>query len=289
MAGGWRIRRPVVVGFIALIVLVLGIAGWILAGYASRSPAESAVTAHRIGEIAPPAGYISIKAPASTFADWLVQVPLKPGRAIVRLYNGLPKIRQDVHYAVLDIDTGDANLQQCADSIMRLRAEYLYKQRRYRDIHFCFTSGDRADFSRWAEGYRPGIAGNKVTWIKTARADRSYASLRKYLDSVFAYAGTASLARELRPVPRLADMQIGDVFIRPGFPGHAEIVVAMAQHPRTGARVFLLAQGYMPAQDMHVVRNLNDKKMSPWYPVNFGNKLMTPEYTFTDKELMRFP
>jgi hypothetical protein len=40
----------------------------------------------------------------------------------VLLYNGAPKFRQDVHAAVIDIDVGTRDLQQCADATMRLRA-----------------------------------------------------------------------------------------------------------------------------------------------------------------------
>ena len=50
-------------------------------------------------------------------------------------------------------------------------------------------------------------------------------------------------------------MQIGDVFIKGGFPGHAVVVLDMAENDRTGQRVFLLAQSYMPAQDIHIMKN----------------------------------
>ena len=45
-------------------------------------------------------------------------------------------------------------------------------------------------------------------------------------------------------------MQIGDVLIQGGSPGHAVIVVDMAENPATGEKLYLLAQSYMPAQDI---------------------------------------
>ena len=45
----------------------------------------------------------------------------------------------------------------------------------------------------------------------------------------------------------LSEMQIGDVFIRGGSPGHCVIVVDMAVHQETGEKLFMLAQSYMPA------------------------------------------
>ena len=83
-------------------------------------------------------------------------------------------------------------------------------------------------------------------------------------------------------------MKIGDVFIRGGFPGDAVIVVNMAERADTGERLFLLAQSYMPAQDIHLLRNPTDAELSPWYPLTFGDRLRTPEYTFRRDELKRF-
>ena len=74
------------------------------------------------------------------------------------------------------------------------------------------------------------------------------------MDYVFAYAGTYSLAHELKPAP-LATLQIGDVFIKGGFPGHAVLVADVVENAQTGEKRFLLVQSYMPAQEMHVLKN----------------------------------
>ena len=236
--------------------------------------------------IPPPSGYRRIQAPTGSFAHWLRGLPLKPGRPPVLLYNGQRKRNQSAHFAVIDMDVGDRDLQQCADAIMRLRAEYLFSRGDHAAIHFNFTSGDRADFTKWAQGYRPVVKGSKVRWAKTARPDASHDSLRSYLTRVYAYAGTISLSREMKRVD-VAQMQIGDVLIKGGSPGHAVIVVDMAVHPRTRRRLFLLAQSYMPAQDMHVLRNPTDPALSPWYALPFGPTLRTPEWTFTATDLKR--
>ena len=82
----------------------------------------------------------------------------------------------------------------------------------------------------------------------------------KYLHTVFNYAGTASMATECRPV-KLKDIRIGDVFLRAGSPGHVLMVVDTAKN-KEGKTAFLLAQGYMPAQNFHVLKNRGD---DPWY------------------------
>lgn len=239
--------------------------------------------------IACPRGFRRVPTAAGSFQRWLRCLPLKPGRPPVRLHDGTPKPRQDAHHAVVDIDVGPADLQQCADAVIRLRAEYLYAHRRRDDIVFRFTSGDEAAFSRWAEGYRPVVRGIRVDWVRTGQRDESHLSLRAYLDTVFTYAGTLSLSRELQPVLKLGDMAVGDVFVRGGLPGHTAIVVDMAANAATGKKAFLLAQSYMPAQDVHVLKNPNDDQLSPWYGLDFGRTLITPEFTFRPVDLMRFP
>jgi hypothetical protein len=237
--------------------------------------------------IAPPIGFEREPIPAGSFAEWLRGLPLKEGRPPVRLYNGQLKTNQDAHVAVLDIDTGARDLQQCADAVIRLRAEYLYSQRKSAAIHFDFTSGDQASFLRWSEGFRPRVIGNRVSWQKSAEADDSYRSFRAYLDVVFNYAGMASLERELSKVTTPQDLRGGDIFIQPGYPGHAVIVVDVARD-REGRKVFLLAQSYMPAQDMQILRNPESRTLSPWYDANFGSVLRTPEWTFNASHLRRF-
>jgi hypothetical protein len=270
---------------------LLVVAGVVIAGRSGPSPTpvpapeEGATIAARIP---PPAGYGFVPAEPGSFAEWLTQLPLKPGRPPVLLHHGGRKGNQSAHHAVIDLDVGDRDLQQCADAIIRLRAEYLWAAGRKEDIHFNFTSGDRADYARWREGVRPIVAGNTVRWLQSARPNDSYECFRDYLDTVFSYAGTHSLSRELSAVADTDDMQIGDVFIRGGFPGHAVIVVNLAAHPDTGARAFLLAQSYMPAQDIHLLKNPTEANLSPWYPLGFGDTLRTPEYTFRRAELRRF-
>ncbi|MBK7945997.1 MAG: hypothetical protein IPJ85_12150 [Flavobacteriales bacterium] len=50
---------------------------------------------------------------------------------------------------------------------------------------------------------------------------------------------------------------------------------------------FLLAQSYMPAQDMHIVRN-PDSREGAWYVLE-GDALRTPEWTFTWGDRKRWP
>ncbi|MNR31843.1 hypothetical protein D3C85_1493820 [compost metagenome] len=83
-------------------------------------------------------------------------------------------------------------------------------------------------------------------------------------------------------------MRPGDVFLEGGSPGHAIVVIDMAQNPKTGEKLFLLAQGYTPAQEMHILQNPANGEGNPWYSISFGDKLHTPEWKFTNEQLYRF-
>jgi len=233
-----------------------------------------------------PEGYKRIKPEKNSFAEYLQNLPLKRDGAKVYYYDGREKTK-DVHAGVVDIDVGKKDLQQCADAIMRLRAEYLYGQEMFEDIHFNFTSGFNAEYSKWREGYRIIVNGNKVSWTKKFGESTTYEEFRSYLDIVFTYAGTLSLEKELKP-KKISDMEIGDVFIKGGSPGHAVIIVDMAVNEKTGEKIFLLAQSYMPAQNIHILKNPLNTALSPWYSSDFGETLETPEWTFYYNQLRTF-
>lgn len=233
-----------------------------------------------------PQGYKRISTEKNSFAEYLQNLKLKPEGTLVKYYDGNVK-NKDVYVAVIDLDIGTKDLQQCADAVIRLRAEYLFSQKKFDDIHFNFTNGFNAEYSKWRDGYRINVKGNKVNWYKKIGESNSYKDFREYLDVVFNYAGTLSLSKELKPV-EISEMQIGDIFIKGGSPGHAVIIVDIAVNEKTGEKIFLLAQSYMPAQDIQILKNPMNSEFSPWYSDNFENTLETPEWTFKSNELKRF-
>jgi len=235
----------------------------------------------------PPSGYLRIQEKETSFGTYLRNLPLKPAGSLVTYYNGSKKTNKNVYDAVIDLPIGKKDLHQCADAVMRLRADYFYSQKAFDKIHFNFTNGFKADYSKWRSGERISVKGNIVKWVKTAKPSDTYENYWNYMEMVFSYAGTASLAKELKAI-NIADLKIGDVFIKGGFPGHAVIVVDVAVQKTTNKKVFLLAQSYMPAQELQILKNPKDPSLSPWYSTDLGETLETPEWLFKKSELKQF-
>jgi hypothetical protein len=211
-----------------------------------------------------PQGFQKVAADSGSFTGYLRNIELKENKTVY-LYNGNPKQNQTAQYAILNISTGNKDLQQCADAVMRLRAEYLFIQKQYDQIIFF-------DNDKTAYQFSPPYTQNNFT---------------KYLGRVFGMCGSASLSKQLKPVGIFLNIQPGDVIIRGGFPGHAVIVMDVAVNIYD-EKIYLLAQSYMPAQDMHVLKNPANTNLSPWYRVNDDTVIQTPEYNFTKNELKRW-
>ncbi len=98
------------------------------------------------------------------------------------------------------------------------------------------------------------------------------------------YCGTRSLQKELKTVD-INSVVPGDVLIQGGSPGHAVIVIDVVQE--NSDRQFLIAQSYMPAQDIHILKN--PLGTAAWYsiPAN-SSKIYTPEWVFAVNDLRRF-
>ncbi|WP_394675757.1 DUF4846 domain-containing protein [uncultured Sphingobacterium sp.] len=201
------------------------------------------------------------------FGNFLENLPLYPIDQEVHYYNGKIKPRNNIYNSVVKLDIGKRDLHQCADAVMRLRADYLYQQKRYKDIKFNFLSDSKPR-----------------AYTNYAKGDYSYPTYWKYLEYVFAYANTASLHDELSSVKTTQEVKIGDTFIQKGSPiGHAIIVVDLAKDS-TGKIIVLLAQSYMPAQEIQILNNWNNSTLSPWYDID-QDIIKTPEWTFYPKNL----
>jgi len=233
-----------------------------------------------------PEGYKRVSYAKTSFQEYLRNYRLKKYGALIINYDGSRYGAQHWHDAILELPVPSNGLQQCADALIRIRSEYLWDQHRRDEIGFNFTSGDYCSWKKYAEGFRPKINGNKVVFHKTATANASKDMFYKYLNLIFAYAGTLSLYREL-PKVAVKDLTIGDMLVNPGTPGHIEMIVDEIINEE-GDKMFLLAQGNTPAQNVCLLKNFEDAAISPWFRFKEDKPIDTPSYYFDNPLFIRF-
>lgn len=257
--------QKVILGLLLLITAGIAAVGFLVFGVITSNPKGYST----IGEIATPQGFERIESEEPRYADFLRNLPLKKRGAKVQLYTGDEARLQALNYAVLDLPLL-SNSEQCADACMRLRAEFLFHERRYSDIRFQNVNG------------------------KTLRyhGGNSRKELEEYLRQVYEMASTYSLSREMK-TRKLKDMQPGDVFIYPARRGmklgHAIMVVDVALNPRTGKKAFLLVEGNTHARNIHLLRNIKNPFRSPWFMLDTDADFMVLALsTFNKDELKHF-
>lgn len=214
-----------------------------------------------------PSGFQRVIPEMNSWAAYLQNLPLKPHGTPVKHFDGTLKPNTSAYCAVVDLPLHGNQNHQCADAIMRLRAEYLFGQKKYNDIEFLFVNGTNFTYTNYLSGKTPTTS-----------------NLWSYLEKVFTYSSTLSLDKQLKSKAS-QDLAIGDVFIKGGSPGHAVIVVDKCFNDK-GEVKFMLAQSYMPAQDIQIL--VGDDEKTPWYDLNFGAYLYSAEYTFTKEQLKKF-
>ena len=233
-----------------------------------------------------PTGYNWVNEEPNSFGAYLQNIQLKEDKSPILDYTGSPISNQSEHVAILNYDVGNRDLQQCADAVIRLRAEYLYERGKYSEIAFHFTSGDLFTWEQYSNGYRAIVTGNDVSFPKTKNKDDSYQNFRKYLDAVYNYAGTISLNKETENIFNDEDIKAGNIIVTPGSPGHALIIVGKAKNSNNES-VYLLAEGYTPAQSIHIITNARED-INPWYKLNTNNsETVTARYTFRPTNIRR--
>jgi hypothetical protein len=219
----------------------------------------------------PPEGFTRVELGNKSFGEWLRGLPLAAPGTPVRTYRG------DVRYgaddrriaSVVAIDVGKADLQQCADTVMRLHGEWAWSQGR-RDISYDAASGMPLPYQRFARGEHVAMEGNRLVWKPGRVAATGHAGFREFMNMVFAWSNTVSLARQAAKVAP-GDVRPGDFFVSPGNPGHTVLILDLARDS-SGRAVALIGQSYMPAQSFYVLRGDRD----PWFTLVAGKSVDTP-------------
>lgn len=237
---------------------------------------------------APPAGFTRVDVAPKSFGAFLRALPLASAGTPVTSYQGktLHEASHPNIAAVVAIDVGKADLQQCADSVIRMHAEWQWWLGK-RDEHYTTAGGPLMSYSKWLAGERHYWKDGKLATKNVGPTAPSHPGFRAWLDQVFGSANTGSLSKEAKPIP-VAELQPGDFVVMTGVPfGHAVMILDLARS-KDGKRVALLGQGYMPAQSFQV---LSKSKTEIWFPIDEASgKLETPFWDpFPFSTLRRLP
>jgi Domain of unknown function (4846) len=236
-----------------------------------------------------PAGFSRVAVDAASFGAFLRALPLLPaGSPVVDYRDRLVRAGDDPRIAaVVDIDVGTSDLQQCADAVLRMNAEWRYS-RGDRDVAYPVSSGATLSYPRYLAGERAFASGNKLlTQPSASRMSDDHRAFRGYLDEVFTWANTTSLEREGARVP-FAELRPGDFFVMVERPyGHAVLVLDVARND-AGDVAMLLGQSYMPAQSFQVLRPFGQRA---WFVVRPGTTTVATPFwdPFPLSSLRRLP
>lgn len=227
---------------------------FVVVGALAAAPAPSSSTALATNvatdiatRLPAPAGYVSVDVAADSFGAWLRQRPLLPAGSPVLRFDGQVQ-RAPWAVAVVDLPVSPRDLQQCADSALRLWAEWHKARGTASTLVIHATDGTPLPFARYLAGERVVPRDKGLAWVPvTSSAAAAVWSL--FLDDAFQFAGSQSLALDTVAVDAVAP---GDLLVLPGAPGHVLVIVDVAR-AADGREQWLLGQGFMPAQSFHLL------------------------------------
>jgi len=202
----------------------------------------------------------------NNYHKWLINKEIKIEE--VKTYDGYSIWGLGNNYAAkFNYDIGKNDLHQCADAAMYFKAWYHFDNGNINNIIFTFTDGTRYSY---------------MQFLKEKKLQNSFSNFKKYMTIIWSYAGTWSVEKYDTIKVNVKNILAGDIFIIGGFPGHTVTVVDIIEN-ECGDKKIMLSQSYMPAQDHHILINLNNN--SVWFDMN---KLSDIGWGFTENNLKRF-
>lgn len=238
-----------------------------------------------------PENYDRIAFSEDTYEYYLQNYPLHTADKKVMKYDGYEKL-YECYVGVVVSDLNIAIDMIHGEHIIQfLRANFLFQNKRYDKINYCYDDGRRITFDQWGAGGRFVLKNSEYIIDTIASKDYSYESFKLYMKELYSKSTTQSLTMDTKYL-QVSDINIGDVFVQPkeyNGPGHAVLVMDAAINSETGEKLVLLAQGFTPSQNIHILKNPYDESISPWYRVDDESPYFaTAQWTFRKKHIRRF-
>jgi hypothetical protein len=219
-------------------------------------------------------GYGGFPDDPNSWSEWLRLLPLAASGTPVRNYRGEIVVPGDDEQlaAVVAIDIGSRDLQQSADVLLRLHAEWRW----YRgELRMLYLSDSKLELplQKWGAGERLVAAGGQPKWVAQAAAKPKLdgVDFREYLEAVLAWSDGQALVAESVPLAP-EGLEPGAFFLRQGHPADVLVVLDVATSP-AGERAMLLAHARNPSENIHVIRPTRD---TVWFPVRTHQPVRVP-------------
>ena len=209
-----------------------------------------------------PEDFERVAAAPGSFEEFLQNLALKPIASPIEQYNRQPT-KDSLYWAMSIVDMDSIGFQNSHASIIRLRAEYLYRTKQFDKISFIIKNNIPFDFKRWLQGYRVEAKGKSINIKKLENeTDMSYENFRAYLRDVFQYTDAKSFRKNLRLIKDDDDdneFGIGTIIMSSRAPYDAVIVVDMIEmtanhsHPFGDTPAVLFAYGDPFAKEIAII------------------------------------
>jgi hypothetical protein len=201
----------------------------------------------------------------NSFSEWIQQLPIKATNDI--LSHGNTKINNSLYHVFAVVQMPllfKTDLEQCADYSMRFWAEFHKAKNKLNDLYLFDYSGTRKYYKSEGKSYT-----NFLQWA-------------------FNTSNSSSLKNGCKEVPE-SDLQPGDMFVQneTGGIGHVSMIVDVCSNGK-GEKLYLIGYSFMPAQEFHIEKAMNDYGVEGWFSLEGYYKYLKENLNFGKPGLRRF-
>ncbi len=236
-----------------------------------------------------PLGYRRVAVEAGSFAEYVRHLAVLPDTASVRYYDGRQVQQWPGSPRVIDMPfLFRTDVEQCADMALRLVSEYFWETGKADSLAFRLQNGQEISWREWSVGRRLRYdAESDRHVVSQDAADSSRTAFEEFLYYLFHWTGSVALKRDLRRIAA-SELQPGDLIVQntSGAMGHVSVILDAAVND-DGERLYLIANGWTPAQSMFIRQPQAGEGSDGWFTLA-GYERHLQGYRFGPFELRRF-
>lgn len=219
----------------------------------------------RVIDILPPKGYSIIKYEQGSYAFYIQNLNLKSDKTVLTYQKKDISSSYNVFHVIDMPLLFKSDLEQCADYVMRLWAEY-HKENKILNKLYLFD----------------------YTGKKKLYYDASYGSFNNYLLKIFNYSNSYSLKAGCKVID-VKVLRPGDMIVQNnnGGIGHVSIILNIASN-KNNEKLYLVGYSFMPAQEIHIEKAVDQFGVDGWFTIEGYLKYLSEYLPYGDPVFRRF-